>query len=86
MKALLVIYQLQEKATLWQKKVKMVRGVIKQNVTWEKFQRYFKEKSLPEFFYDEKVKEFHEPHLGQFSIHEFIKKFTYLLVIHEGMS
>jgi len=34
----------------------MVCGVNEQNVTWENFQKYFKEKYLTERFYDEKAK------------------------------
>ena len=55
LKARLAIFQLQAKATLWWEEVKMVQGVSEQDVTWEMFQRYFKEKYLTERFYDEKA-------------------------------
>ena len=48
LKARLAIFQLQAKATLWWEEVKMVWGVSEQDVTWEVFQRYFKEKYLTE--------------------------------------
>lgn len=54
-------------------------GVSEQDVTWEAFQRYFKEKYLTERFYDEKAREFHDLRLGQHTIDEFITKFTSLL-------
>eukprot|EP00253_Pinus_taeda_P031475 PITA_31475 len=57
----------------------MVRGIIEQDVTWEKFQGYFKEKYLTERFYDEKAREFHDIRLGQQTIDEFVTKFTSLL-------
>ena len=57
----------------------MVRGVSEQDVTWEMFQRYFKEKYLTERFYDEKAREFHDLRLGQQTIDEFVTKFTSLL-------
>lgn len=60
LKGCLAIYQLQGKATLWWEEVKTVRGVNEQNVTWENFQKYFKEKYLTKRFYDEKEKEFHD--------------------------
>lgn len=79
LKARLAIFQLQAKATLWWEEVKMVWGVSEQNVTWETFQRYFKEKYLTERFYDEKSREFHDLQLGQQTMDEFIAKFTSLL-------
>lgn len=79
LKARLAIFQLQAKATLWWEEVKMVWGVSEQDVTWETFQRYFKEKYLTERFYDEKAREFHDLRLGQQTIDEFITKFTSLL-------
>eukprot|EP00253_Pinus_taeda_P006409 PITA_06409 len=49
------------------------------NITWEKFQKYFKERYLTERFYDEKAREFHDLRLGQQSMGEFINRFTSLL-------
>lgn len=56
LKARLPIYQLQGKSTLWWEEVKTIRRVNEQNVTWEKFQKYFKETYLTEIFYEEKAK------------------------------
>lgn len=79
LKAHLSIFQLKGKATLWWEEVKTVRGVSEQSTTWEKFQRYFKEKYITKRFYDEKAKEFHDLRLGQMTMDEFITKFTSLL-------
>eukprot|EP00253_Pinus_taeda_P027708 PITA_27708 len=79
LKARLDIFQLQVKATLWWEEVKMVQGVIEQDITWEIFQRYFKEKYLTERFYDEKAIEFHDLRLGQQTMDEFVTNFTSLL-------
>jgi len=68
-----------KRATLWWEEVKTVRGVNEQNITWENFQRYFKERYLTEQFYDKKAKEFHVLRLGQMTMDEFITKFTSLL-------
>ena len=68
-----------EKSTLWWEEVKIVRGVSEQNITWEKFQRYFKERYLTEHFYDKKVREFHDLWLGQQTMDKFITCFTSLL-------
>eukprot|EP00253_Pinus_taeda_P010661 PITA_10661 len=79
LKARLAIFQLQGKATLWWEETKIVKGVSEQNITWEKFQKYFKERYLTERFYDEKAREFHDLQLGQQSMDEFINRFTSLL-------
>eukprot|EP00253_Pinus_taeda_P012199 PITA_12199 len=79
LKARLAIFQLQGKATLWWEEIKIVKGVSEQNITWEKFQKYFKERYLTENFYDEKAQEFHDLRLGQQSMDEFINRFTSLL-------
>ena len=39
---------------MWWEEVKNVRGVEDQNVTWDEFQQYSKDKYLTEFFYNEK--------------------------------
>eukprot|EP00253_Pinus_taeda_P011517 PITA_11517 len=79
LKARLAIFQLQGKATLWWEEVKIVKGVTEQNITWDSFQRFFKERYLTERFYDEKAREFHDLRLGQQTIDEFITRFTSLL-------
>eukprot|EP00253_Pinus_taeda_P011491 PITA_11491 len=79
LKARLAIFQLQGKATLWWEEVKIVKGVTEQTITWENFQRYFKERYLTERFYDEKAREFHDLRLGQQTMDEFITRFTSLL-------
>lgn len=79
LKARLAIFQLQGKATMWWEEVKIIKGVSEQTITWEKFQRYFKERYLTECFYDEKAREFHDLWLGQQTMDEFITRFTSLL-------
>eukprot|EP00253_Pinus_taeda_P003746 PITA_03746 len=79
LKARLVIFQLQGKATLWWEEVKIVKGVTEQTITWDNFQRFLKERYLTERFYDEKEREFHDLRLGQQTMDEFITHFTSLL-------
>eukprot|EP00253_Pinus_taeda_P025982 PITA_25982 len=79
LKARLAIFQLQGKATLWWEEVKIVKGVTEQTITWDNFQRYFKERYLTERFYDEKAREFHDLGLGQQTMDEFITHFNSLL-------
>jgi len=56
-----------------------VRGVSEQNITWEKFQKCFKERYLTKRFYNEKVREFHDLRMGQQTMDKFITRFTSLL-------
>eukprot|EP00253_Pinus_taeda_P007271 PITA_07271 len=79
LKARLAIFQLQGKATLWWEEVKIVKGVTEQNITWDNFQNFFKERYLTERFYDEKAREFHDLRLGQQTMDEFVTRFTSLL-------
>lgn len=79
LKACLTIFQLQGKTTLWWKEVSTMHGASEQSITWENFQRYFKEKYLVEIFYDKNAKEFHDIRLVQLTMDEFITKFTSLL-------
>eukprot|EP00253_Pinus_taeda_P018663 PITA_18663 len=79
LKARLAIFQLQGKATLWWEEVKIVKGVTEETITWDNFQKYFKERYLTERFYDEKAREFHDLCLGQQTMDEFITRFTSLL-------
>ena len=75
----LAIYQLREKATLWWEEVKNVYSIDDQDVTWDVFQQYFKDKYLNERFHDEKYREFHDLKLGQMTMDEYITKFISLL-------
>eukprot|EP00253_Pinus_taeda_P032718 PITA_32718 len=73
------ISMLQGKETLWWEEIKIVKGVSERTITWEKFQKYFKERYLTKRFYDEKAREFHDLRLGQQTMDEFINRFTSLL-------
>ena len=52
----LEIYQLRGKTTLWWEENKSVRKIDEEQVTWNEFQRHFKDKYLIERYYDEKAK------------------------------
>lgn len=79
LKARLAIFELQGKATFWWEEIKIIKGVSERTITWENFQKYFKERYLTERFYDEKVREFHDLRPGQQTMDEFINRFTSLL-------
>ena len=50
-----------------------------EQVTWNEFQKHFKDKYLTECYYDEKAKEFHELRLGTLTMDEYVTRFMSLL-------
>ena len=70
---------MREKPTLWWEEVINVHSIEDQDVTWESFQQYFKDKYLTKHFYDEKWKEFYDLKLGAMTMDEYFTKFTSLL-------
>jgi len=49
------VYQLRGKVTLWWEEIKTVRKIDEEHVTWNEFQKHFKDKYLTEHYYDEKA-------------------------------
>ena len=45
----------------------------------ESFKKYFKQRYLPDRYYDDKIKEFHELKLGKHTMEEYENKFLKLL-------
>ena len=56
-----------------------VKGIDEKKVNWEKFHKYFREKYLSYWYYDNKRKEFHDLKLGHKSIEDHVQKFMELL-------
>lgn len=79
LKAQLEVYQLRGKATLWWEEIKIVRRIDEEQVTWQEFQKIFKDKYLTKRYYDEKGQDFHELRLGNMTTEEYVKWFTSLL-------
>lgn len=79
LKAQLDIYQLQGKETLWWEEAKGVHLLEERIVSWEEFQKQFKNEYLSKQYYNDRAKEFHELRLGQLSMDEFVAKFMSLL-------
>lgn len=48
-------------------------------MTWNEFQKHFKDKYLSKRYYDEKAKEFHELRLGALTMDDYVDRFTSLL-------
>jgi hypothetical protein len=57
-------FNLNGKASIWWEDLKNVKGVREEDLSWEKFEKYFWKKYLSEKYFDEKTKEFYELKLG----------------------
>ena len=79
LKARLTVYQLRGKVTLQWEEIKTVRKIDKEQVTWNEFQKHFKDKYLTKRYYDEKTKEFNELRLGTLTMDEYVPRFTTFL-------
>jgi hypothetical protein len=79
MKARVATFNLNGKASIWWEDLKNVKGVCEEDLSWERFEKYFRKKYLSEKYFDEKTKEFYELKLGQLTIEEYVNKFLDLL-------
>jgi hypothetical protein len=79
MKARVATFNLNGKASIWWEDLKNVKGVREEDLSWERFEKYFRKKYLSEKYFDEKTKEFYELKLGQLTIEEYVNKFLDLL-------
>jgi hypothetical protein len=67
------------KASIWWEDIKNVKGIQKEDLSWERFEKYFRNKYLSKIYFDEKTKEFYELKPGQRTIEEYVSKFLELL-------
>jgi hypothetical protein len=58
MKARVVTFKLNGKASVWWEDLKNVKGVREEDLSWEWFEKYFWKKYLLEKYFDEKTKKF----------------------------
>ena len=79
MKYSLAIYNLNGKAARWWRELKHTKQDELREICWSKFHKIFQEKYMSERFFDRKVKEFHELHMGSMTMDSFINKFLDLL-------
>jgi hypothetical protein len=56
-----------------------VKGVREEDLSWERFEKYFQKKYLSEKYSDEKTKDFYELKLGKLTIEEYVNKILDLL-------
>ena len=79
MKARVSIFNLNERASIWWEHLRQVKRINERKIVWKQFKKYFKQKYLSDRYYDDKIKEFHELKLGQFTMEEYANKFLELL-------
>jgi len=80
LKAGITIFNLNGKAYIWWEELRNVKGIHEKELSWGKFEKYFKKKYLSERYYDNKTKEFYELKLRYLAINEYINKFLELLM------
>ena len=72
-------FNLNGKASIWWEDLKNMKGVHEEDLSWKRFEKYFRKKYLSERYFDEKAKDFYELKLGQLTIEEYVNKFLDLL-------
>jgi hypothetical protein len=68
MKARVATFNLNGKASIWWEDLNNLKGVRKEDLSWEQFEKYFQKKYLSEKYFDEKTKDFYELKLGQLTL------------------
>jgi hypothetical protein len=79
LKARVTTFNLNGKDSIWWEDLMNVKGIHKEDLYWEQFDKYFRKKYLSEKYFDEKTKEFYELKLGQRTIEEYASRFLKLL-------
>lgn len=76
MKSKIVTFSLKGKgkAGIWWEDVKNVRGIQKEKLMWDKFERLLKNNYLSERYYDDRAKDFYELQIGSMTDDEFINR------------
>ena len=79
MKARVATFSLKGKVDIWWEDVKNVKEIHEEYLTWHKFERIFKNKYLPERYYDDRAKEFYELWMCYMTNDEYTIRFLELL-------
>ena len=74
-KAHLSIYNLNGKATRWWRDLKHTKKYELRELWRSKFRKFFQEKCMSKWFFERKVKEFHELRMGSMTMDAFISIF-----------
>ena len=79
MKAQVATFNLNGKASIWWEDLKNVKGIHEEDLSWERFEKYFRKKYLSKKYFNEKTKEFYELKLGKCTIKEYVSRFLELI-------
>jgi hypothetical protein len=79
LKARITIFNLNGKDSIWWKDLRNVKGIHEKELSWKRFEKYFRKQYLEEKYMDGKNKEFYELRMGKLTIDEFVNKFLELL-------
>ena len=75
----LSIYNLNGKVARWWRYLKLTKKYKLREIRLKNFRKIFQEKYMSKRFFDSKVREFHELHMGSMTMAAFINRFLDLL-------
>ena len=79
MKAMVSIFNLTGRESIWWEHFRQVKKISERNIVWKQFKKFFRQKYLSNMCYDDKIKEFHELRLGKQTMEEYVNKYLELL-------
>jgi hypothetical protein len=77
LEAMISIYHLQGKASMWWDQLKQVKHINEKRISWRKF-KYFQQQYLLEHYCDKKMQDFFELKLGNMTMEEYDNNFLEL--------
>ena len=78
-KAIWGAYQLSHEASSWWDNRKVELNIVESDITWDQFKGYFRQRWLPQLYFDRKMTEFQNWSQGRLSVTEYWEGFTKLL-------
>ncbi|XP_057870685.2 uncharacterized protein LOC131077250 [Cryptomeria japonica] len=72
-------YQLTGEAISWWENKKAELGLRSNNITWSKFVEVFRQRWLPQLFFEQKLTDFQDLKQGELYVHAYWEKFMHLL-------
>jgi len=57
-----------------------VKKLDERHVSWKQFKKYFQQKYMSKHYYERKMQEFFDLHLGNMTMDEYVKKFLDLMI------
>lgn len=79
MKAKIATYILKGKSYIWWEDMKNFSGIFEKELTWNEFEKLFRDQYFFEHYCDGKAKDFYELKMGQIIDDEYVTKFLEIL-------